>query len=133
METLNVQGLMKNHNLSRVISDIGFYNVKEKLQYKSAYKNRTLLEAGTFYPSSKTCSVCGHVKGKLSLSERTFICEKCGNTLDRDLNAAINLRQHCLHKIGRATPKFTPVELTALQESFVRNNLATSSIESGIR
>ncbi len=133
VETLNVQGLMKNHNLSRAISDIGFYNVKDKLKYKSAYKNRTLLEAGSFYPSSKTCSVCGHIKDKLSLSERIFTCEKCGNTIDRDLNAAINLRDHCLNKIGRAIPEFTPVELTALQESFIRNNLATSSIESGIR
>lgn len=66
--------------------------IRRQLSYKTAWRDRPLVEAPTFYPSSKTCSACGTVKAKLPLSERTFRCEHCGLALDRDENAARNLQ-----------------------------------------
>ncbi len=128
MENLNVQVMMSNHKLSRAISDVGFYNLKQKLAYKLEYRHRKLHEADRFYPSSKLCSRCGHVKQDLLLSDRIYECPECGYTIDRDLNAAVNLK-----KIGIVSPEFTPVELTALLSDLKKNRIATSSVEAGIR
>ncbi|MBO6258129.1 MAG: transposase [Succinivibrio sp.] len=128
METLNVKGMMANHKLSAAVSDVGFYNIKSKLMYKSEYKHRVLYEADMFYPSSKTCSRCGHIKKDLQLKERVYDCPECGLSIDRDLNAAINLK-----KIGAVSPELTPVELTALLSDLKRNQITTSSVKAGIR
>ncbi|MEN8220773.1 MAG: RNA-guided endonuclease TnpB family protein [Pseudomonadota bacterium] len=92
IEDLNVSGMLKNRNLSRAIADIGFYEFRRQLEYKSKYKGNYLLIADRWFPSSKTCSNCGHKKEKLKLSERVYHCEACGHKQDRDLNAAINLK-----------------------------------------
>ncbi|MHA1917789.1 MAG: RNA-guided endonuclease InsQ/TnpB family protein [Candidatus Ranarchaeia archaeon] len=91
VEDLNVSGMMKNKKLARAISDVGFYEFRRQLEYKTKCYGSELVVAPRFYPSSKRCSKCGLVKGELSLSERTFVCEVCGLVLDRDLNAALNL------------------------------------------
>ncbi|SFJ76993.1 RNA-guided endonuclease InsQ/TnpB family protein [Thermoflavimicrobium dichotomicum] len=93
IEKLNVQGMMKNRHLSKSIADQGFYDLKMKLLNMCTKLGIELREVNPFYPSSKLCSSCGHKKEKLSLSERIFQCESCGHTLDRDLNAAMNLMQ----------------------------------------
>ncbi|MDV3427584.1 MAG: transposase [Bacillota bacterium] len=94
METLNIKGMMKNKYLSKAIAQQGLYEFKRQLQYKCEFYGIEFVEAGIWYPSSKTCSECGHVKTKLSLSERTYICEECGAIIDRDFNASINLSRY---------------------------------------
>ena len=93
MEDLNVKGMMKNHKLAKAISDMGFGEFKRQLEYKSKLRNGRVLYVDRFYPSSKTCSECGNKKDKMSLSERDYLCEKCGIMLDRDVNAAINIKR----------------------------------------
>jgi len=94
LEDLNVAGMLRNHRLARVINDAGFAELRRQLEYKTTRQGGTLVIVDRFYPSSKTCSNCGTVKTKLSLSERTYRCRNCGTTIDRDLNAAINLHHH---------------------------------------
>jgi putative transposase len=91
LEDLNVQGMLKNRKLSRAISDVGLYEFKRQLRYKTTWYGITLKEVSRWYPSSKTCSGCGAVREELDLSERVFICFECGLTLDRDDNAALNV------------------------------------------
>jgi putative transposase len=91
IEDLNVSGMMRNRRLARAISDQGFGQARRMLAYKTGWNGGTLLVADRWMPSSKTCSDCGTVKAKLSLSERTFRCDGCGLVLDRDINAARNL------------------------------------------
>ncbi|WP_346889229.1 transposase [Clostridium sp. UBA1056] len=94
METLNIKGMMKNKHLSKAIAEQCLYDFKIKLKYKCEFYGIEFVEADRFYPSSKTCSECGHVKTKLSLSERTYICEECGYVIDRDYNASVNLSRY---------------------------------------
>jgi len=94
METLNIKGMMKNKHLSKAISKQCLYEFKKQMQYKCEFNGIEFIEADKWYPSSKTCSKCGHVKPKLSLSERTYICEECGLVIDRDYNASINLSRY---------------------------------------
>jgi putative transposase len=93
VEHLNVAGMLRNRRLARRLADAGFGELRRQLTYKCAWAGSRLVEADTFYPSSKTCSGCGYVKAKLPLSERTYRCERCGVAVDRDLNAARNLAQ----------------------------------------
>ncbi|SHH12419.1 RNA-guided endonuclease InsQ/TnpB family protein [Clostridium grantii] len=94
METLNIKGMMKNKYLSKAITAQCLYDFKVKLKYKCEFNGIEFVEADKWYPSSKTCSECGHIKPKLSLSERTYICEECGCIIDRDYNASINLSRY---------------------------------------
>lgn len=94
METLNIRGMMKNHHLSKAIQQQGLYEFKRLIQYKCEKYGIEFVEAEKWYPSSKTCSCCGNIKVKLSLSERTYHCESCGISIDRDLNASINLSRY---------------------------------------
>jgi putative transposase len=94
MESLNVKGMMKNRHLSKAIAQQGLFDFKTMIQYKSKKIGTEFIEADRWYPSSKTCSECGHVKTKLALSEREFSCEWCGTVIDRDLNASINLSRY---------------------------------------
>ena len=92
IEDLNVAGMVKNHNLAKYIADAEFGEFRRQLEYKTARTGATLHVVDRWYRSSKTCSGCGSVKAKLSLSERTYRCDSCGLVLDRDLNAAINIK-----------------------------------------
>lgn len=94
MEKLNVTQMLKNKHLSQSVSKQGFYEFKALMKYKCEKNGIEFIEADKWYPSSKTCSKCGYVKSKLSLSERTFICECCGAVIDRDKNASINLSRY---------------------------------------
>lgn len=91
IECLNVLGMLKNRKLSRAISEAGFYEFARQIEYKCKLCGINFVKADRFFPSSKLCSKCGYKKDNLKLSERTFHCEHCGNVIDRDLNAAINL------------------------------------------
>jgi len=92
IEDLNVSGMRKNKHLSEKINEAKFYEIRRQLEYKSKWNNVDLLIADRTYTSSKTCSHCGSIKKKLSLSERIYKCEDCGFEIDRDLNASINLK-----------------------------------------
>ncbi|MBM7871203.1 IS605 OrfB family transposase [Clostridium pascui] len=94
MEKLDVTQMLKNKHLSQSVSKQGFYEFKALMKYKCEKNGIKFIEADEWYPSSKTCSKCGYVKSKLSLSERTFICECCGAVIDRDKNASINLSRY---------------------------------------
>jgi putative transposase len=83
--------MLSNHKLAQAIADCGFHEFKRQLEYKAKKFGCEIIIADRFYPSSKTCSRCGHKKENLSLSERIYCCENCGFEIDRDLNAAINL------------------------------------------
>ena len=91
VEYLNVAGMVKNHHLARSLSDAALGEFRRQLEYKTARSGAVLRVVDRWFASSKTCSDCGVVKAKLSLSERTFNCDACGLSLDRDLNAAINI------------------------------------------
>ena len=91
IEDLNVTGMMKNHSLARSVSDASLGEFRRQLEYKTARTGASLRVVDRWYPSSKTCSNCGTVKAKLSLSERVYRCGVCGLSIDRDLNAAINI------------------------------------------
>lgn len=91
VEDLNVAGMVKNHSLARSLSDASLGEFRRQLEYKTARTGAVLRVVDRWFPSSKTCSNCGVVKAKLPLSERTFSCNDCGLSIDRDLNAAINI------------------------------------------
>ena len=92
IEYLNVSGMMKNRHLARAVAECKFYEFRTKLMKKCHERGIELRLADRFYPSSKTCHACGHVKHDLKLSERTYVCSECGNVIDRDYQAALNLR-----------------------------------------
>ncbi|MFL6266870.1 MAG: IS607 family element RNA-guided endonuclease TnpB [Actinomycetes bacterium] len=91
VERLHVAGMVRNRRLARAIADSGMGQIRRLLGYKCRWAGGRLVEADTFFASSKTCSGCGTVKAKLSLAERTFRCQACGLEVDRDVNAARNL------------------------------------------
>ena len=93
LEDLNVSGMMHNHHLARSIGDVGMYEFRRQLAYKGTWYGCEVRLADRFYPSTKRCSRCGKVKDEMSLDERTYECEVCGLVMDRDLNAALNLKQ----------------------------------------
>ena len=92
IEDLNVRGMTKNRRLARAIADMGFFEFRRQLEYKAAMRGGQVWVADRFYPSSKTCSCCGHQLEKLDLSVRTWTCPSCSTHHDRDVNAAINLK-----------------------------------------
>ena len=95
IEDLNVKGMMKNKHLSDAIRKQGFYEFKRQLEYKCKFRGIEFVVADRFYPSSKTCSQCGEIKKDLKLKDRVYKCS-CGLTIDRDLNASINLSRYKL-------------------------------------
>lgn len=93
IEDLNVSGMMKNRHLSKAIQQQGFYEFRRQIEYKSEWNNIPVVIADRFFPSSKLCSCCGKIKKDLKLSDRIYKCE-CGNIIDRDFQAALNLKKY---------------------------------------
>lgn len=94
IEDLNVKGMVKNRCLARAVSDQGFGKLRAMIEYKAAMTGATVVVVDRWFPSSKTCHACGTIH-ELKLSDRTMSCD-CGNVLDRDLNAAINLKNYAV-------------------------------------
>jgi putative transposase len=92
MADLNVRGMMRNRHLARSIADMGFFEFRRQLEYKADMRGGVVKVADRFFASSKTCSACGHKLDDLPLSVRDWTCPACGTLHDRDVNAAINLR-----------------------------------------
>ena len=114
IEDLNVSGMLKNHCLAFALADCGFGEFRRQLEYKSLLHGNTLIVADRWFPSSKKCSGCGHIKENLTLKDRVYVCEHCGLVIDRDFNAAINLRNYGLEQLRTACPEVTPVDKKAL-------------------
>lgn len=93
IEDLNVSGIMENKHLSKAIQQQGFYEFRKHLKYKCKSRGIQLIIADRFFPSSKLCSCCGAIKKDLKLSDRVYKCE-CGNVIDRDFQAALNLKAY---------------------------------------
>ena len=121
VEDLHVAGMVKNRSLARSVSDAAFGEFRRQLEYKTTRSGATLHVVDRWYRSSKTCSGCGSVKAKLSLSERTYRCDSCGLVLDRDLNAAINI------KVAGSAPE----TLNARGEDVRRSDLVSGNADLG--
>lgn len=93
LEDLNVKGMMKNKHLAKAVQEQCFYEFYRQLQYKSNWAGIEFITADKWFPSSKLCSECGNIKKELKLSDRIYICE-CGNEIDRDYNASVNLMKY---------------------------------------
>jgi putative transposase len=91
VEDLAVQNMVRNRSLARVISDCGWGTFRQMLEYKAATAGRTVITVDRWFPSSKTCSACGHLLRRLSLLTRHWTCPACGTRHDRDVNAAKNI------------------------------------------
>ena len=104
IEDLNVSGMMANHKLASAVSDNCFYEVRRQLVYKQNHYGTKVELVDRWFPSSKTCSCCGHVQ-EMKLSDRVFDCQRCDNIMDRDLNASINLDNAPEGKVRSARPE----------------------------
>ncbi|MDA0524140.1 IS200/IS605 family element RNA-guided endonuclease TnpB [Methanococcoides alaskense] len=98
LETLNVEGMMKNHNLAQHIADASWSSFVSMLEYKAEWCGKTVLRIGQFEPSTKICNVCGHYKNDMILAVREWECPECNSIHDRDINAAINIKKFALDK-----------------------------------
>ena len=94
MEDLNVSGMMKNKHLNKAIAEQCFHEFIRQMQYKCEWNGVEFVQVDRFYPSSKTCSECGTINQSLKLSDRVYVCDACGLTIDRDYNAAVNLSRY---------------------------------------
>ena len=118
MEDLNVEGMMKNHKLAKSIQELSLNKFKSMLMYKSYWYGRDIIQVDQWFPSSKLCSVCGFKHSELTLKDRSWICPVCLTNHDRDVNAAINIRNEGLKiKIGLSSPELTPLESRTLVHS----------------
>lgn len=132
IEDLDVEQMKKKRMIARLLPDAPFGRLRIQLKYKSAIRGVHVVQADQYFPSSKTCSVCGTVNTNLQLKDRVFDCPRCGSVIDRDYNASINLL-HLINKVGVDNPELTPADLTALQYLFTKNGIATSKVETGRR
>jgi len=120
IEDLNIKGMVQNGRLSRHISDVGWGEFRRMMSYKTEWYGSQLVIADRWFPSSKKCSICGHIMNKLSLSVREWECPECEAVHKRDDNASLNLERYYLPGVPR---EVTPVEIP----------LAAERIESGLR
>lgn len=128
IEDLSVSNMVKNHKLALSISDAGWGMFGTFLKYKSEWRGDNLLELGRFEPSSKMHNSCGHINKDLKLSDRTWLCEKCNELVNRDKNASLNIRDWSILKYSRAERSGELLELPTLvgakkEEKFIISNL----------
>lgn len=100
MEDLNVSGMLKNHKLAENIQELKLGEFRRMLEYKANWYGRKLVFVDRFYPSSKTCNHCGYINKNLKLSDRQWICPDCGKIIERDYNAALNIRDEGIRLIS---------------------------------
>ncbi|GHV60773.1 transposase [Bacteroidia bacterium] len=100
LEDLAVDNLVKNHNLASAIADVKWGDFRRQIEYKCKWYGKEMMLVDRFYPSSKTCSCCGHIVDEMPLNVRMFACPECGLTIDRDYNAAMNIKQTCTGSTG---------------------------------
>ena len=124
LEDLNVKGMVKNHKLSKHISDASWSKFIELLTYKAEWNDKEIVKIDRFFPSSKTCNCCGYINQNLDLSTREWTCPSCYTKLDRDLNASINiLEEGYKHKSlgtsdNRRGDEIRPTSVGTIDEPF---------------
>lgn len=121
IENLNVKGMTKNHHSAKVIQDASFGTLVSMLKYKAAWHNRQIIEVGRFYPSSKVCSSCCHRMQYMGLEVRKWTCPNCHTTHDRDINAAINIKNEGLRILDNGTVRNAETEGTKVPSMPVEN------------
>ena len=136
IENLNAKGMVKNHHLAKAIQDASFGTLVSMLKYKAAWYNRQIIEIGRFYPSSKLCSNCGHRMQYMGLEVRQWICPQCNTVNDRDINAAINIKNEGLRILDNGTVRNTgtgviqdtpmPAENPTMDDKFASQTLKSS-------
>lgn len=126
MEDLNVKGMLRNHKLAESIQEMNFGEFKRILEYKSNWYNRKIVYVDRFYPSSKTCHNCGYINKDLKLSDRQWICPQCGEIIERDYNAALNILDEGLRIIGSSSPEFTLVDYSTVDDKTSKMSLKSS-------
>ena len=100
IEDLNVSGMMKNKHLSKAIQQQKLYEFRRQLEYKCKWNNIELRIVDRYFPSSKLCHECGSIKKDLKLSDRIYICPECGNVIDRDYQASLNLKDATIYEVA---------------------------------
>jgi putative transposase len=116
MEDLNVKRMVRNHRLSDSILDMNFGEFRRILQYKSLWYNRKLVFIDRYYPSSKRCNHCGYINKSLKLNVRQWTCPDCGQIIDRDYNASLNILEEGQRIIGCSTAEFTLVDYPTMDD-----------------
>jgi putative transposase len=101
IENLNVSGMVKNHKLARAVLDMSFFEFRRQLEYKAKMTGGDIVVADRFFPSSKLCSICGYKAEDMKLSVRDWTCSACQSSHDRDINAAINLKNNAIKNSNR--------------------------------
>jgi len=130
VESLNLRAMAQCLNLGKSVNDLGYGEFLKQLQYKALWNNKILIEADTWFASSKTCSKCGYVHKDLQLGDRIYHCPSCGFEIDRDQNAGINLKNYGLKELGLGQPEFKPVENELHKDSSMKQE-ALKSLVSG--
>lgn len=116
IEDLAVSNMLKNHILAHSVADASWATFVSMLKYKAKWSGKNILKIGRFEPSSKTCSCCGFLNKELEFADRKWTCPKCGSTLDRDVNAAINIKSFALKNILSGTDRKNQDELSTMVE-----------------
>lgn len=127
IENLNVKGMTRNHHLAKSLNDASFGMFRTMLEYKCKWYGINLMVIDRFYPSSKTCSCCGNIYRDLKLSERGWTCSKCGSHHDRDLNAAINIRNTGIYALPTERRKVKAVESPTMDDRSAKNLRSSGS------
>lgn len=134
IEDLNVKGMVKNHRLAESISEMNFGELIRMLEYKASWHGRVVVKVGRFYPSSKTCNHCGYIKKDLKLSDRRWVCPVCGEVIDRDYNAACNIRDKGIEiLVGNRIPELTLVENPLMDDKVVTPLKSNDSLKQEVK
>ena len=134
MENLNVQGMLKNHKLSKAIQELGFYTFKNILKNKAMLNDKFVIEVDRWFASSKTCHKCGYVYKDLTLGEREWTCPICGEHHDRDLNAAVNiLIEGNKILVGSRTAELTLVDYPTMDDRCESNLKSSGRVKQEIK
>jgi putative transposase len=139
LEDLNVKGMIKNHKLSKHISDVSWSKFISLLTYKSEWNDKKIVKIDRFFPSSKTCNSCGYINQNLKLDMREWTCPSCNTKLDRDLNASINILNEGYKLISSGTDdyrredKIRPTSVGTIGETSKILNNVSESHESLVR
>ena len=107
LEDLNINGMLQNHCLAQSISDVSWSIFVDMLKYKAEWQGKNIIQIGRFEPSSKTCNVCGTITKDLTLKDRDWTCTKCNTVHDRDVNAAINIKNFALRNYNKLCKELT--------------------------
>jgi putative transposase len=135
LEDLNIKGMIKNHKLSKHISDASWSKFINLLTYKSEWNEKKIVKIDRFFPSSKTCNCCGYINQNLDLSIREWTCPSCDIKLDRDLNASINILKEGYKIISSGTDdyrsggKIRPTSVGTTDETFKILNIYNSEAQ----